>query len=142
MQDINFKARRVYLRKTKGDKPRSVPMGRWAEEGLRELVKVADTWPGADGERILPIMPNTFSNWVHQAAVDAGFPPGRKRRGHTLRATAITQMLNEGEPVHVVARVAGHASIATTTAYAAVVDPQKRKATSRLGGPPTPLEEE
>lgn len=134
LQDVDFDKSLVHFRvNVKNDTPRDVPMSEWARDGLSALVEVMDSWPSSDGTRILPIEPNVFTQWVNKAAVDCGFPPGRKRRAHTLRATAITMMLNDGVPVHVVASVVGHRNLSTTSAYAAVVDKQRMEAVSVLG---------
>lgn len=127
LKDIDWERERVYLSVTKGNKPRYVPMNDLAREALDELAVLAE------GDLLLPVAPNTMSSWVHQAGIDCGFD-GRKLRAHTLRATFITDLANAGARVHVIADLVGHESIATTTAYLAVTDPQRAEAASLIGG--------
>lgn len=122
LQDIDWDRSRVYLRQTKGDRPRFAPMGEQARLAIAELV----AFP-RDDDRLLPIQKNTFTHWVHQAGIDAGFS-GRKLRAHTLRASYITDLANDGHPVHVIAANVGHKDIKTTTVYLAVGDDQRAAA--------------
>jgi hypothetical protein len=46
---------------------------------------------------LVGIQPQTFTCWVNEAARKAGFPPGRKRRAHTLRATFAPLLAHEGD---------------------------------------------
>lgn len=181
-EDIDWDRGRVYLRFTKGNRPRHVEMGPLAKEALGELVKIAQH-PGKRGElcrrcglgpvrslgrcgacyqflhkygverpadlfgaepvrvvvpdpppdvRILPIEPNTLSEWMSRAAKDAGLPPGKKQHVHTLRATFATKLLGEGVPISVVSRLLGHAQIGTTARYLAVTDDDRRRAVDVL----------
>jgi integrase len=117
--DVQWDLGRVHVRAAiaKGRKERFVAMAPWAREALLELQRIA-----AGSPRVVAIQPNTFNNWVHEAATDCGFPPGRKQRAHTLRATFASWLLDDGVPVHVVRDLMGHESIATTNDYAAIGD--------------------
>lgn len=110
--DIDWDHGKVRLRVTKGDRPRDVAMGDLAAEALGELARA----PSADGT-LLGIRPQTFTAWVNEAARDAGFPPGRKRRAHRLRSSYATALEEAGVRPSVIQRELGHASIATTTVY-------------------------
>jgi integrase len=113
-RDIDWERRVVTLRVTKGRRPREVDIGPWAAEALTELVK------RSDGDRLLAVCPNTLTAWVHEAAADCGFPPGRKQRSHTLRSTFASMLADENVPIQVVSKLLGHQSISTTTAYLAI----------------------
>lgn len=128
--DIDWERRVVKLTNTKGRRPREVDMGPWAEEALRELLK------SSDGDRLLPIQPSTFNAWVHAAAIDCGFPPGRKQHSHTLRASFASMLADDNVPVHVIARLLGHQSIATTSAYLAIGGRRDTRSAVRVMGPP------
>lgn len=128
--DIDWGNMVVHLRVTKGSKPRQVDISPWAEQGLRGLLE------GTEGELLLDIEPNTLNAWVHQAAVECGFPPGKKRHVHTLRATYASMLADAGTPVHVIAKLLGHASISTTSVYLAVGKNRPTKeAVQTLAGP-------
>lgn len=126
--DIRWERGVVHLRVTKGRKPRDVPISPWAAEALRELQKLSTT------SRLLDILPNTFTRWVHEAAEDCGFPPGRMRRAHTLRATCLSMILESGAPLHVAQQIAGHASATTTSDYLAMIRGADREAVKVFGG--------
>lgn len=128
--DIRWERGIVHLRVTKGRKPRDVPLSAWSAEALSELQRGK-----GPTERLVPIEPNTFTRWVHEAAVDCGFPPGRMRRAHTLRATCLSMMLDAGVPLHVAQKIAGHANATTTSDYLAITKGADRKAMQVFGGP-------
>src|SRR5436190_7772323 len=124
-EDVDFENGLVSFMFTKGDKPRRVEMSRIARESLMELR------PYWDGTVLGGIEPNTFSAWVHQAAVDLGFPTDR-RKGHMLRASFATHLLNRGVPVSVVSKLLGHSDLKVTTRYASVRNEQRREAVAKL----------
>jgi integrase/recombinase XerD len=124
-EDVDFSNGVVHFRFTKGNKPRRVEMSRIAREALEELRPYwTDTVLGG-------IEPNTFSAWVHQAALECGFPADR-RKGHMLRASYATHLINRGVPVSVVSKLLGHSDLKVTTRYAAVREDQRRDAVGRL----------
>lgn len=123
-QDLDFDAGFVNFMFTKGDRPRQTEMGKIARQAFAELAP----YPG---ERVVGVGPKTFSKWVWVAAIDLGFPEGR-RNAHMLRASFATHMLNRGVPVHVVSRLLGHSDIKITTRYSAVNDNQRRAAVDLL----------
>jgi site-specific recombinase XerD len=130
-EDIDWEARRVHLAFTKGRKPRDVDIGPTAEKALRRLLTMGPSRGRIRGT-ILGISPATFTSWVNQAARDAGFPPGRKRRAHTLRATFATRLAHEGVPAVVIRDLLGHESIQTTNGYVASFDGDGARAVARL----------
>jgi integrase/recombinase XerD len=124
-EDVDFENGFVDFRFTKGNRPRRVEMSRIARVALEEL---RPYWT----ETVLGgIEPNTFSAWVHQAAVDAGFPTDR-RKGHMLRASFATHLLNRGVPVQVVSKLLGHSDLKVTTRYASQSSDQRRAAVAKL----------
>lgn len=132
LSDIDWDRKVVTLRYTKGRRPRSVDLSPWAIEAMRELTA------GSDGDRLLPIAPNTLNAWVHEAVADAGLGAergGRHRTAHTLRSTFVSTLLDEGIPPHVVAAIVGHQSLATTSAYAAVGDRRTTREAVQVFGP-------
>ena len=63
--------------------------------------------------------------------VDAGLPAS-KSHPHVLRATSITHMIEQGVPLVIVARIAGHARIETTRGYTHLADGWLDKAVGAL----------
>jgi site-specific recombinase XerD len=131
-QDIDWDCRRVHLAFTKGDKPRDVDMGPTAEKALSHLLSLEAKSRGRVEGTILGISPATFTSWVNQAARDCGFPPGRKRRAHTLRSTFATRLAHAGVPTVVIRDLLGHESIETTNDYVASDDGDGARAVSVL----------
>jgi integrase/recombinase XerD len=113
--DIDWARMRVHLRVTKGRRPRDVPIGPWAAEALHELEALSPT----DQPYLIAIQPSTLNAWVHEAAISAEIVGDRKQRAHTLRASFASYLLEQAVPIPVVRDLLGHASIATTDAYAA-----------------------
>lgn len=114
-EDVDWAAGVVHLRITKGRRPRDVPIGGWAAEAIRRLEALSPP----SQPYLIPIRPSTLNAWVHEAAVAAGVTGARKQRAHTLRASFASYLLEGGVPLPVVRDLLGHASIATTDAYAA-----------------------
>jgi integrase/recombinase XerC len=115
----------VRLRITKGNHPRSVPIGPVAKEALSEIK------PWSNGTIIGGVSAQTITHWAQDAGRAAGLPQ-RKQRAHVLRATFITKLLNEGVPPQVVMKLVGHKSLSTTTSYAACLPGAKEEAVTRL----------
>jgi len=128
--DIDWSRRRVYLRVTKGRRPREVPIGPWAEEALHELEAISPLGQ----PYLVPIRPSTLNAWVHQAAIEAGIAGDRKQRAHTLRASFASYLLEQNVPIPVVRDLLGHSSIATTDAYAAAGPGSGEEAVKILSG--------
>lgn len=136
--DVDWIARVVHLRVTKGRKPRTVPIGGWAEEAIRELEKLSPVGQ----PYLLPVRPSTLNAWVHEAAVDAGVVGDRKQRTHTLRASYASYLLESGVPLAAVRDLLGHASVATTDRYLAAGPSAAAEGVREvLGGPLDPERE-
>jgi site-specific recombinase XerD len=130
--DIDFENRRVLLRVTKRNKPRSVDMGPLAEAALRELIRLGPTPRGTVPGTILGVGPTSLGKWMKEAAMEAGFPPGRKQHTHTLRATFATHLDHAGVPAAVIRDLMGHVSIETTDFYLGSYDRDGAQAVGAL----------
>jgi integrase/recombinase XerD len=115
----------VHLRITKGNHPRTVPIGPVAREALDEIE------PWSNETVIGNVSAQTLTHYAQDAGRAAGLP-ARKCRAHILRATFVTRLLAEGVPPQVVMRLVGHRSLATTTSYAACLPGAKEDAVTRL----------
>ena len=126
--DVDWAGRRVYIRPSKGDKDRWVEMNDIAADALEGLR------PWYNGTVIGSLHPNWFTMLVHRAAVGAGLPVGR-RNAHMLRAAFATDLLAQGVPISVVARILGHSSIEVTARYLGVRAADRVDAVARLTVP-------
>lgn len=130
-EDVDWQARRVYIREAKGGRPRWVEANEMALDALRGLSAHLSSTTR------LPLVgyaPNWFTMIVHQAASEAGLPRGR-RNAHMLRASFASHLIQAGASVPVVSRLLGHANIATTHRYAAVWEGDRRRAVDTLVHP-------
>jgi integrase/recombinase XerD len=125
--DIDWDHMEVHIRPetAKGQKERYVDISPLAADALHEL----ERWSNGT---VLGVQPQTFTAWVNDAARKAGFPPGRKRRAHTLRATYATLLEHEGVPTSVIQSLLGHESIATTSWYMGIYSGEGAAAASKL----------
>ena len=126
--DVDWGNERVLIRSSKGGKTRWVEANELAVNTLKGLARYNN------GTVLGSMHPNYFSGLVHRAAVEAGFPPGR-RNCHMLRAAFCTALLRGGTPIQVAARLLGHSKIATTSRYAACFAEDRRDAVARLPVP-------
>jgi integrase len=78
----------------------------------------------------VPRNPNTVTNTFHKVARKLGF---KGLRFHDLRGTAITRMLREGVPLHIVAKRHGHDPAIMLRAYAKAL-PQDDAAAAQIMG--------
>ncbi|MDO8307354.1 MAG: tyrosine recombinase XerC [Actinomycetota bacterium] len=104
----------------KGDKQRTVPFGRPADEALgdwlarRAELAGAPAGPVFVGVRGRRIDPRTVRLVVHRLTAGAGGP---EVAPHALRHTAATHVLDGGADLRSVQELLGHASLATTQRY-------------------------
>jgi len=113
--DIDWDAGKVRVL-GKGSKVRRIDVGPLAAQALRDLLELGPEPRGTVPGTLLGIRPVQFAAWVSQAARDCGFE-GRKRRTHTLRATAATAMDHANVPSRVIAEFLGHENVSTTSIY-------------------------
>ena len=122
---------------------RSIPLDPEALDALRRTVTDAEVVPlrqrGAkrDDDRLVavdvlwePLHPEVYGDMFERHARAARLP---RIRLHDARHTALTLLLGQGVPVHVVARFAGHDPSVTLRTYAHVTDDSARAASAALG---------
>jgi len=117
----------IRFRVAKHNRPYALPLSPLAAEAVRELL------PGANGT-LIGIRKESLWRWCHEAAVDAGFPPGR-RHPHLARHTAATALLRRTKNVRLVQEFLNHADLTQMHRYVAVTNDEMREALS------TPLSE-
>lgn len=92
---------------------------------------------GSDRERLIavdpagePIRPDRYSELFEQHVTAAGLPPIRL---HDMRHSALSILLQQGAPVHLVAKLAGHDPSVTLRTYSHAQDAAMRDAVTALG---------
>ena len=107
------------------------------ERTLTNAVVVPIKQRGTDGARLVavdavgePIRPDAYSHVFAAHVKAARLPPIRL---HDLRHTALSLLLQQGVPVHVVAKLAGHDPSVTLRTYAHAQDAAVRAAVDQLG---------
>jgi site-specific recombinase XerD len=128
--DIDWDARKVKVL-GKGSKVRRIDVGPLAGQALRELLELGPEPRGTVPGTLLGIRPVQFAAWVSQAARDCGFE-GRKRRTHTLRATAATVMDHANVPSRVIQEFLGHENVSTTGIYLGLFEGDQATAVQSL----------
>lgn len=118
LADVAVTARRgiVRVRAGKGDAYREVPLNSacrkalddWAE--ARPATDVAALWPSRQGTRMSS---RAIDLVIRRLAKDAGL----QLSAHTLRHTAVTNLIRSGADVVLVAEIAGHRRLDTTRRY-------------------------
>ena len=77
-----------------------------------------------------PIRPDAYSDQFAAHVRAAGLPPIRL---HDMRHSALSLLLQQGVPVHVVAKLAGHDPSVTLRTYAHAQDAAMEAAVAQLG---------
>jgi site-specific recombinase XerD len=131
LEDIDWDHRKVRVL-GKGPKVRRINVGPLAATALQDLIALGPEPRGTVPGTLLGIRPVQFAAWVSQAARDCGFPGGRKRRTHTLRATAATMMDHARVPAAVIAEFLGHENVSTTGIYLGLFDGDQARAAEVL----------
>lgn len=131
---------------SKGARNRTVPLTRRTQRAIQDLLSVQPVPPTAclfrnrDGERItdLRALTRSFSGWVREARIEKPLPTL-----HDLRHSYGTRLARAGVPIADIAKLMGHADLATTQVYidAAVPDAAKAWVRFALEGGERPLPE-
>jgi integrase/recombinase XerD len=120
LEDVKLDAGYALVR-GKGDKERIVPLGRAAQEVLREYLN--QSRPVLLGQRTSPLMfigrhGNKLSRQrVWQMVNAASEASGRHASPHMLRHSCATHMVENGADLRTVQTILGHADISTTQVY-------------------------
>jgi integrase len=123
----------AHLTETKGNRPRAVPLSPEALAVLAALRTLPERYLRRTREGyVVGVGVNTYSDWMHRAALAAGIPQ-RKARSHVLRASFATDAMREGADIHVVQRLLGHKKLETTARYLAVLDKDKSDVVDAVG---------
>lgn len=116
----------IHFRVAKGDRPYRVPLSPSAAHAVRELLAYQGPKPR---DALVGVHKVTIWRWFHEAAVDAGFPPGR-RHPHLARHTAATNLYGRTRDPLLVKTFLNHADLSLIHRYAALVDDDLRRALS------------
>jgi integrase len=126
-EDVDFHRNVIYVRETKNDEDREVPMNKTARDLLRSLMEQVR----AKGHRYIFANPKTGNPYTMiktawwTACRLAGI---NDLRFHDLRHTFGTRAADAGVPLSAIAKVMGHKSTQTTERYAHATDEGKRRA--------------
>lgn len=108
----------VLVARGKGNKERTIPLPLTSNPALEPWLRIRGTEPGylfsPRGQAEKKYQPEVFYTWVKRLARRAGmtdFSP------HDGRRTYISNLLDNGADLAVVARLAGHAQVETTRRY-------------------------
>lgn len=120
VQDIDFVKKRIFIPKTKGDKPRSVPIDPDTLQsikfyiGSRQYGKLIQSnkkeVDGIDVSRINAIVRNTAA----KAGVKHPDPTKKYLNPHIFRHSFIRHLIKKGVPPNYVQQIAGHSDIKIT----------------------------
>ena len=130
-EDVDFHRDVIYVRETKTDEDREVPMNNTARELMKKLVDQSQD----NGYEYLFTNSKTGTRYKdiktawHTACRKAGID---NLRIHDLRHTFGTRAADAGVPLVAIGKVMGHASIQTTMRYAHATDEGKRRAVEAL----------
>ena len=124
--------RSIEIEKTKNGKPVWIPMSDVVYAELLTLNKVRDL----KSDRVFLVKGRPLNrNWVSHVFKRVCLRAGVENfRFHDLRHDFCSRLIQAGQPLHVVAELAGHEDISTTQRYAHLSPEMKRKAISSLTG--------
>ena len=133
LKDIKFENHLIVIKRGKGGKQRSVPIGDYALEYLKAYIDGARKEnKGRDKPFVFlnrlgtPISRIFFYNEVQKYATQAGID--KKISPHTLRHCFATHLLSNGADLRIVAEMLGHAHLSTTQIYTHLSDRRTRDA--------------
>jgi len=130
-EDVDFHRDVIYVKETKTDEDREVPMNNTVRELMKKLVDQSNK----RGCEYIFTNPKTGTRYRdikmawHNACRKAGID---NLRIHDLRHTFGTRAADAGVPLVAIGKVMGHASIQTTMRYAHATDEGKRRAVQAL----------
>ncbi len=125
-QDVDLERKHIFIRNTKNDLLRSVPIIAQVERGLLEL-QIEN-----NGGFVFR-QDKTKPQWLYRdfwAAVKTADIPDL--RIHDLRHSAASRLADAGVHISVIAELLGHKDWKTTKRYTHATDPAKREAMARL----------
>ncbi len=108
VEDINFNARSILVRRGKGDKDRRVLFGGKAAEALKTYLRDRRRGP------VFGVCPATLWKVVRRAAKRANLEGVHP---HTLRHSFATHLLEDGADLRAIQELLGHSSVGTTQHY-------------------------
>lgn len=129
---VNLFQRFIEVEKTKNGKPVWIPMSDTVFEVFMRLNKRRNL----TSNRVFIVKGKTLHrNWVSNAFRKVCRRVGVENfRFHDLRHDFCSRLVQAGQPLHVVAELAGHENIATTRGYAHLSPDNKREAINALNG--------
>jgi len=124
LEDLKLEAGYMLVR-GKGDKERVVPLGKSAQDALREYLAQArpDLAKTKTGPRTSPLLfiargaRSLTRQRVWQMVGAASSASGRKASPHMLRHSCATHMVENGADLRTVQTILGHSDISTTQVY-------------------------
>jgi len=131
---------RLELTRTKGDKPRAVPLNQPAKDALSALLKIkrergermdddAPLFVSRNGQRLVRAQAHNRLRRVYWSAGLTG-----KVTTHSLRKSFATRMHDRGVKIREIQVLLGHSSVSTTQRYIDVRDDQLVDAVAMLEG--------
>ena len=140
LADVDLDAGSLTVRHGKGRKDRTVPIAGGCVNALRDWVAMRGSLPGPllspidkTGRVSLEHMSSqAIYNLLQKRAAQAGVT---NLSPHDFRRSMISHLLDAGADLVVVSRIAGHASVATTSRYDRRGEEAKRKAVELLHVP-------
>jgi integrase/recombinase XerD len=138
--DIDFNNRVINIYQKKSNKTKTIPINQNIGDLLNEILKSDSNihelrekneylfYNHYRDIRTLPLRTDVISKQFKRIIKKLGI----KGKFHSLRHSAITQMINEGNPLSTVMKVAGHCNITTTMNYVKTGNNEILKAVNSL----------
>lgn len=124
--DVDLERKIIFIRNTKNDLLRSIPIIRQVEKVLLELQP-------ENNNGFVFRQANTKPQWLYRAYWTALTTVGiQNLRIHDLRHSAASRLADAGVHIIVIAEILGHKDLKTTKRYTHATDPAKREAMARL----------
>jgi integrase len=123
--DVDFNENYIYIKQTKSNVPRKIPMNSIAKNALAGMKKEGEfIFPRTRNERMVSIFYQFKATCRKVGISDLRF--------HDLRHTAATLMVMGGIDIVTVSQILGHANIQQTTKYSHPTPENKRRAVDVL----------